>query len=159
LETLIAFSFHYRADNSHIACRMDSMEQFYTRPLQQLQLSRLARVHRPEDDRLVQGISVPDYQGCCQCGGRGRGSRGRRCGGGTSCRRCGASGVFRMSPPSLPPSEGEGGEDGEDGVGPGVRDGDILAEGKAEEDNVTAAAAADARSAANAAAALRGPEK
>jgi hypothetical protein len=69
----------------------------------------------------------------------------------------GASGAFRMSPPPLPESEGEGCEDGEDGEEPGVRDGDILADGEATEDNVTAAAAAEERLAANATAAAAGP--
>ncbi len=69
---------------------------------------------------------------------------------------CGASGAFRMT---LPTEENEGGEGGGEGGGkePGVRDGDMLAEGEAAEDNVTAVAAAEARLAANAAAATMGP--
>jgi hypothetical protein len=69
----------------------------------------------------------------------------------------GATGAFRMS---QSPSEDEGGkrgEDCEDGEGPGFHDGDILADGEAVEDNVTAAAAAEARLDANANAAVTGP--
>ncbi len=63
----------------------------------------------------------------------------------------GASGAFRMSPP---PGAAEGGEvRGEDGEEPGVRYKDILPDGEAAEDNVSAAAAGEARLAVNAAAA------
>jgi hypothetical protein len=64
----------------------------------------------------------------------------------------GASGAFRMSPP---PEEDEGGErveDREGGEGPGTSDGDFLRDGEEAEDNVTAAAAAEACLAAYAAA-------
>jgi hypothetical protein len=67
----------------------------------------------------------------------------------------GASGVFRITPSGSEDESGEGGKEGEGGgegvEEPGLHDGDILADGKTAEGNVTAAAAAEARLAAAAA--------
>jgi hypothetical protein len=61
----------------------------------------------------------------------------------------GSSGAFRMTPSGSEDEGGEGSEGseggGEGGEGPGLRDGDIVAEGETAEDNATAAAKAEAR--------------
>jgi hypothetical protein len=148
LETLIAFSCYYRADDGRMAGKM---EQFYLEALTRYKGFKYPDFHAYIARKMtawykqfpfhIKGVEVED-----EAEGEGGEPEVGDVVAAPAVLADGASGGYAMSPPT------ESGDEG--GEGAGIHDGDALLEGETAADNVAAVAEGEARlaAAANAAA-------